>query len=130
MSRVERAKDYFKQGFNCAQAVALAFAEDTRLSFEDIAKIMQPFGGGLGRLHLTCGAVSGMGAVVGLLYGKAEPEGKKETYAIVQDLCGKFKEKYGSLICADLLKAGKHPCVELVATCVEILEEYMESKGV
>ena len=130
MSRAERAKDYFMQGFNCAQAVALAFAEDTGLSFEDTAKVMQPFGGGLGRLHLTCGAVSGMSAVVGLLYGKADPTSKKETYAIVQDLCAKFKEKYGSLICADLLNAGKHPCVELVATCVEILEEYMESKGV
>ena len=125
MSRVERVKDYFKQGFNCAQAVALAFAEDTGLSFEDIAKVMQPFGGGLGRLHLTCGAVSGMCAVVGLIYGKADPTSKKETYQIVQELCAKFKEKYGSLICADLLKMGKHPCVELVTTCVEILEEYI-----
>ena len=146
MSRAERAKEYFVQGYNCAQAVALAFADLTELSEEQICKIMQPFGGGLGRLRLTCGALSGMSAVIGLLYAKPSAEGKKETYAIVQELCGKFKEENGSLLCGELLTGShlkveiggeaeartpeyykKRPCAELVKQCAELLEEYIKN---
>lgn len=146
MSRAERAKEYFMQGYNCAQAVALAFADLTELVPEQISKIMQPFGGGLGRLRLTCGAVSGMCAISGLLYGQATAEGKKETYAIVQELCAKFKEENGSLLCGELLTGShlkvevggeaeartpeyykKRPCAELVYQCAEILEEYIKN---
>ena len=149
MSRAERAKEYFMQGYNCAQAVALAFADVTKLDFDTLAKIMQPFGGGLGRLRLTCGAVSGMSAVVGLLFGKAGVDGKKETYAIVQELCAKFKAENGSLICAELLTGShvkaeiggeaeertpeyykKRPCSELVYMCAKLLEEYLEKQGI
>ena len=59
MSRAERAKEYFLQGYACSQAVALAFADVIGLEEEVIKKIMLPFGGGMGRLRLTCGAVSG-----------------------------------------------------------------------
>ena len=78
MSRAERAKEYFKQGYACSQAVALAFADVMGLDEQTIEKIMLPFGGGVGRLRLTCGAVSGMVAVVGMVFAKAEntPENK------------------------------------------------------
>ena len=72
MSRAERAKEYFHQGYACSQAVALAFADLTNVSEEDLAKIMLPFGGGMGRLRLTCGAVSGMAAVIGTVFADAE----------------------------------------------------------
>ena len=149
MSRAEQAKAYFLQGYNCSQAVALAFADMTELSTETLAKIMQPFGGGLGRMRLTCGAVSGMCAMIGILFGKADPTAKKDTYAIVQELCGKFKAENGSLICAELL-TGSHvkaeiggeaeartpeyykkcPCAELVYMCAKLLEEYLEKQGI
>ncbi len=150
MSRAERAKEYFIQGFACSQAVALAFADVMELSETEIKKIMLPFGGGLGRLRLTCGAVSGMAAVVGMLYTDIEstPENKKKVYEIVQKLCGQFQEKTGSLICGELLAAMKVPveiggtaearteayykkrsCGDMVALATEILEKYLKNDG-
>lgn len=149
MSRAERAKAYFTKGYNCSQAVALAFADLTGLDEKTIAKLTQPFGGGMGRLRLTCGAVSGMATVVGMLFGDPElsSDGKKNTYAIVQELCGKFKAECGSLICAELLTGAhvqatvggeaeartseyykKRPCAELVYVAAEILETYLQEK--
>ncbi len=148
MSRAERAKEYFLQGYACSQAVMLAFSDVIDIREETICKIMLPFGGGLGRLRLTCGAVSGMVAVIGMLYADAEntPENKKKTYAIVQELCGKFQEKIGSLICSELLSSMKVPveiggvaeartkeyyqkrsCGDMVALATEILEDYLNN---
>ena len=151
MSRAEKAKEYFLQGYACSQAVALAFLDVCGMDEGEIVKIMLPFGGGLGRLRLTCGAVSGMAAVIGLTMSKAEntPENKKQTYAIVQEFCGKFQAEYGSLICGDLLKGMKVPvqiggeaeartteyykkrsCADMVAFAAKILEEYLQEKGI
>lgn len=149
MSRAERAKEYFLQGYACSQAVALAFADLTGVDEETLSKITLPFGGGMGRLRLTCGAVSGMAAVAGLLFAKSEntPENKKNTYATVQELCAKFKEANGSLICGELLAGMKLPvevggvaeprtaeyykkrsCAEMVACAAQILDEYIRQK--
>ncbi len=151
MSRIEKAKAYFLQGYACSQAVALTFADVMKINEDVIAKITLPFGGGMGRLRLTCGAVSGMATVIGMVFAKAEnsPENKKEVYAIMQQLCNKFKEKNGSLICGELLAQMKVPveiggeaekrteqyykkrnCAEMVGSAVEILEEYLQKEGV
>ena len=150
MTRAEKAKEFFEKGYACSQAVALAFADMTGLSEEQTAKATLPFGGGLGRLRLTCGAVSGMAAVIGATFAEAEnsPENKKRTYAIVQELCGKFKAQNGSLICGELISGMKLPvegggvaeertkeyykkrsCAELVACATSILEEYLKENG-
>ncbi|MBQ8374901.1 MAG: C_GCAxxG_C_C family protein [Clostridia bacterium] len=150
MTRAERAKEYFLQGYACSQAVAMAFEDLTSVSKEEIAKSMLPFGGGLGRLRLTCGAVSGMAAAYGMICAKSEntPENKKLTYAAVQRLCGEFQRENGSLICADLLSGQnlqvavggvaeertqeyykKRPCAELVYHAAEILEKYLRETG-
>ena len=149
MSRAEIAKNYFEQGYACSQAVALAFSDITGLDEEKTAKIMLPFGGGFGRLRLTCGAVSGMVAVLGLICAGSEntPENKMGTYAITQELCKRFQDENGSLICAELLNGvnatvggapeartqeyyKKRPCAEIVYSAAEILEKYLSEKGV
>ena len=105
MSRAESAKEYFMQGYACSQAVALAFSDLLGIDEETTAKLTLPFGGGLGRLRLTCGAVSGMALVIGAVFaeGQNSPENKKKTYAITQELSLRFKQEYGSLICQELL---------------------------
>ena len=72
MSRAERAKEYFMQGYACSQAVALAFSDLTSLSEEQISKLCLPFGGGFGRQRLVCGAVSGFTVILGLLFSESE----------------------------------------------------------
>ena len=149
MSRAEKAKEYFMQGYACSQAVALAFADVMNMEEETIIKLTLPFGGGLGRLRLTCGAISGLAVVVGMVFAKSEntPENKLNTYAIVQELCNKFQAENGSLICGELLTGAnvktevggeaeartetyykKRPCGELVYNAAEILEEYLKEK--
>ena len=151
MSRAEKAKAYFLEGYACSQAVALAFADVCGIEEDAVKKIMLPFGGGMGRLRMTCGAVSGMAAVVGMVFADAEnsPENKKRVYAIVQELCGKFKAECGSLICAELLASMKIPvevggsaeertpkyyqkraCGDMVALAAQILEKYLVQEGI
>lgn len=139
--RVEKAKALFKQGFNCSQSVFAACADIYGINDEALAlRISASFGGGIGRMRQTCGAACGMFMLAGLENGSAvegDAEGKKQNYALVQELAFKFKSENGSLICSELLGIApkpqdpqpearteayyqKRPCVEMVATAVRI----------
>lgn len=139
--RVEKAKALFKQGFNCSQSVFAACADLYGIDDEAFAlRVSASFGGGIGRMRQTCGAACGMFMLAGLENGSSIPgdaNGKKENYALVQELAAKFKEENGSLICSELLGIApksqeptpearteayyqKRPCVEMVANAVRI----------
>ena len=151
MSRAEQAKQYFIEGYNCSQAVALAFSDLTSLTEEQLKKLTIAFGGGFGRQRLVCGAVSGLTVLCGLLFsdGSGSAEDKMKIYAIEQELCLEFKKQMGSLICADLLTGAnlsfevggqaetrspeyykKRPCSEIVYTAAKIVEDYMNSHSI
>ena len=146
MNHREIAQGYFKQGFNCAQSVAMAFCDVTGLDVKQSARFASSFGGGLGRMREVCGAVSGMAFVLGVLYGYDDPKvmGASAThYARVQEVAGAFKAANGSIICRELLgdKSAvtatpeprtaeyykKRPCVELVGMAADILDDYLEA---
>ena len=114
MTHSEKAKELFKQGYNCSQAVLGAFCEELGLDFETAMKISSSFGGGMGRMREVCGAVSGLFLLLGLMEGYSDPSdsvAKKELYSKVQNLAGQFKEEFGSIICKELLGlAPKAPC--------------------
>ncbi len=104
--RAEQAVAYFKQGYNCAQSVYMAYADLFDLDVNLAAKIIAPLGGGMGRLREVCGAVSGMFLVAGLKHPADNPtdhEAKTRNYAAVQRLAEKFKQENGSIVCRDLL---------------------------
>lgn len=140
-ARAQRAQDLFKQGYNCSQAVFASCADLYDMKDEALAlRLAASFGGGTGRMRMTCGAANGMFMLAGLHNGSATPhdnEGKMANYAFVQQLAGDFKAKYGSLICAELLGLAprpqdpkpeertqqyyeKRPCSEMVAEAVRI----------
>lgn len=100
MTKGEIAKNYFLSGKNCAQSVALAFKNELDLDEKKIEQLTIGFGGGLARLRLTCGVVSGMAFVLGSVF---EHKGKQAVYQIIQQACECFKTKTGSLICGELL---------------------------
>jgi len=140
--RVARAMELFRSGFNCSQAVFVSCADLYGIEDEQLAlRLSASFGGGMGRMRLVCGAASGMFMLAGLENGSCTPhdsEGKMANYALVQDLAGQFKGKYGSLICAELLGLAprgsidprpaertpeyyeKRPCPEMIAEAVRI----------
>ena len=83
----------FKNGYNCAQAVLLAFSDELEIDEKTLALISSSFGGGMGRMREVCGAVSGMFMVAGLKYGYSGPSAKQEKaelYALVQNLAALF----------------------------------------
>ena len=145
MNHSERAVELFVEGYNCAQAVAAAFGDLTGLDEKTAAKMASCFGGGMGRMREVCGAVSGMLMVAGILYGYDDPKAtkeKRELYAQVQAMAGRFREELGSIVCRDLLKNPPsdpnptprteqfykdRPCARMVATAARIMDEFIES---
>ena len=59
MNNPERAVALFKEGFNCSQAVLAAYGEQFELKQELALRVAGAFGGGMGRMGETCGAVTG-----------------------------------------------------------------------
>ena len=74
MERAHNAAELFLEGYNCAQAVCIAFCDLTGFTKEQAAKMASAFGGGMGRMREVCGAVSGMYMVLSQLYGYDQPE--------------------------------------------------------
>lgn len=66
--RKQQAVTYFEAGYNCSQAVFMAYSDMYGIEPETAAKLATSFGGGMGRLREVCGAVSGMFLVLGLQY--------------------------------------------------------------
>ncbi len=140
MTHAEKAKEYFLKGYNCAQAVVLAFCDVTGLDENQAAKMSSSFGGGMGKMGEVCGAVSGMFMVLGLAEGGYEPsdkEAKMAHYAKVRHLADKFKNENGSIVCRELLENHKDKpvvsghnsrCFNMVMQAADILEEYFASK--
>ena len=150
MSKGDIAKQNFMNGYNCSQAVLLAFCEDFGLEKETALKISEPFGGGMGRMREVCGTVTGMFMVIGLAMGNDNSKDnttKKNVYKSVQELAAKFKEDNGSIICRELLGFQKNnkessvlsernneynkqrPCPELCKYAADILEEYLKKEN-
>ena len=104
--RVARAVENFMAGYGCCQSVVAAFADLYGLDDILAKKIAAGLGGGVGRLRMMCGAVSGIVILVGLHCGQTEGddrEGKSACYKVVQDLLAQSRKQNGSLICAEIL---------------------------
>ena len=78
LSRGERAKQLFSEGYNCCQAVVGAFADCVDMEFDALMKLASSMGGGMGRLREVCGAVTGVFLVAGLLRGYSDPKSTTE----------------------------------------------------
>jgi C_GCAxxG_C_C family probable redox protein len=106
MSRIEKAISSFRGNFNCAQSILSSCASKYGLDRDLALKIATGFGGGMGRLQNTCGAVSGAFMVIGLRYGMGindNTDARDKTYQVVRDFTHRFQEMHGSIICKELL---------------------------
>ncbi len=146
MDSSERAvKRFNEQGGNCAQSVLAAFGPELGLDERACLRVAACFGAGIGRLGLTCGAVTGACMVLGLRHAHEMAEGadgRTKVYGRVQELSRRFRERFGHLDCSALTGCdlttpegrqsfadrGLHAglCAGLVDGAVEILEEMRE----
>lgn len=144
--KANKAKALFRQGYSCAQAVLLAFEEETGLDKTTAALISSSFGGGMGRLREVCGAFSSAIMILGLKNGTALPQdeiGKARQYEEIQQLAERFRKENGSLICRDLLDRvpttsgsapqtrdeayyQQRPCEAIVGRTAKMINDYLE----
>ncbi len=142
---VNKAVNLFNNGYNCSQSVVCAYCEELGISHEMGKRIASGFGGGLGGLRRTCGALTGAIIIAGLKHGSYDPTDiilKREYYQIIKDIEQEFSIKFSTSICKDLLKKSKahfeaspmarteeyyatRPCAVFVAYASEILESYL-----
>jgi len=106
LSRAEEAKKQFEKGFSCAPAVLSTYSEQLGLEKALALKIACGFGGGIGRMGRTCGAVTGALMVIGLKHGQvnlADEESQKRTYTLVKEFVDRFTALHGSIECKELI---------------------------
>jgi C_GCAxxG_C_C family probable redox protein len=143
--RTTMARNLMTGGYNCAQSLAIAFADETGIDEKKLVHLAFPFGGGFGRQGLMCGAVSGAVMVLGSVAGPRaaeDPAQYRDTmYRLTQDYLARFRKGNGSFLCRDLLKldlsdpaqaqqareAGVFTtlCPAFVESAAEILEEML-----
>ncbi len=144
--RVAKARRLFKEeGYNCCQAVVLAYNDLFDIDDTTAAAMSSGFGGGMGRMREVCGSVSGMVMLAGLIAPANDPSIKVDrtkNYALVQEMAGEFRALNGSIVCKELLGLApmtkhespepsdrtpeyykKRPCEELVGISARIVGE-------
>jgi len=146
MSRVEDAVSCFREGCSCSQSILATYAPLFGLDREMALKVAAGFGGGMGRMADTCGAVTGAFMVLGLKWGGAIPadaETREKVYGLVRELVAEFKARNGSILCRDLLgcdisspdglraarkrKLLSTVCPKMVQDAAEMLEKLLQT---
>ena len=142
MNHAQKARDLFLSGCSCSQAVFAAFADDFGMDQDTALRLASSFGGGMGGMRETCGAVSGMLMVAGLKWGYSEVGNldiKTAHYARVRKLIDSFKAEHTTIVCRELLahlgtlkkdpsaRTAEYykvrPCVMFVETAARLLDE-------
>lgn len=144
--RGRRAMSLFREGYNCSQAVAVAFSDMLGTDEKMITRMISGFGGGMGRLREVCGSFSAAVFVLSSLYGYNDPkdyEAKKDLYEKIQTLAKRVESVNGSIVCKELLglkaREGvaapekrtdeyykKRPCEKIIGVTAALLEQYLE----
>lgn len=147
-SRAEKAKDFFLEGYNCSQAVILAFCDVVDIDKDILLSMASPFGGGIARLREVCGAFSSAIMILGYKFGYNTPEkGEKkiEYYKLIRDFSRRVEDANGSFVCRRLLGLGdgpsdpvpeertkeyydKRPCGDIIKTTAQILDDFIKEK--
>ena len=145
MNKAEKAKKQFEKGFSCAPAVLSAYAERLGLEEALALKIACGFGGGIGRMGRTCGAVTGAVMVIGLKHGQADAndeESRQRTHKLVKEFIDRFVTLHGSIECKELInydlsdpaelrlakknKVFQNKCTSFVCDSARILEDILQ----
>ena len=125
-ARISQARELFDGPYNCAQAVASAYADIIGHEEEEIRRMVSGFGFGMGGEQSVCGALSG--GIFVLSSTVKDPTNREELYDRVYYLISQFKKSNdGKLHCLDLIgedpgdKEFKSVCPLLVETVVRLV---------
>ena len=143
---IENAINSFYSDYNCAQSVLTVFSEKLKFDKNLASSISCGFGGGMGRLQKTCGAVTGAYMVLGIFNSTKFTdlsERKEKTYSKVQEFQKRFLEKHHSTDCSSLLNCDlktdeghqyfednnlkKNVCELCIKNSIEIVNEMIDN---
>jgi C_GCAxxG_C_C family probable redox protein len=143
-SRVEEVAKTHAEGFSCAQALLVVYGPGLGMDRETALKIAGGFGGGMGRMAGTCGAVTGAYMVIGLVHSmtkKGDLQQKERSYEYIRQFADKFRERNQTLVCRELMgvdvskpegfaeakekNIARTVCPRYVRDAAEILEEML-----
>lgn len=129
-SRISDCAALHNKGFNCAQAVACAYADLVDVDKQVLFAATEGLGLGMGGMEGTCGALSGACIICGLAKSGADlerPMTKKDTYRVSREIVARFSEASGATRCRDLKGAGTGEvlcsCPKCIENAARILEE-------
>jgi len=132
----QTAGQYFREGYNCSEAILRAFRDQFHLDLSDEAlKLASGFGGGIGHAGCVCGALAASIMVLGILQGRSHSSQSRDpVYSATEEFHRRFSEKFGGSCCRVL---NQHPfetkehlrnCLKLTGNTAELLNEYIEEK--
>lgn len=132
-----KAGNYFKEGYNCAEAVFLTYRELLAPEIDpSMVKLVTGFGGGVGESGCMCGALTGSVMALNMIKGRETNQlPRDEAYRLAWEFTDKFTEKYGVTCCRAL---NPHPfetrehltnCLKITGTTSKMLMEFLEEKG-
>ncbi|MFC2089576.1 C-GCAxxG-C-C family protein [Bacteroidota bacterium] len=146
--RDEAAVSTFTSGYNCAQSVLSSFEDLLPLERNELLSVSAGFGGGMGKLQKTCGAVTGAFMALSMYASekKSKPEEAKElANELIREFYARFNDEKGTSSCRDLLGVDMNSevgqriasekdlfgtvCPEAVATATRILEEMIVKRA-
>lgn len=132
-----KAGGNFKDGYNCAEAIFLAFREylAPEISPETV-KLVTGFGGGLGHAGCMCGALTGSILALNTVKGRtSKEESRNPAYETAREFHDRFLQQFGSTCCRVL---NEHPfdskehlknCLKLTGNTGKLLMEFLLEKG-
>ena len=121
-TRVEETIKKHDIGYNCAQAVACVYCDLVGIDEATLFRMTEAFGGGMGGMQGTCGAVSGACALAGLKASTAnleEPNSKRSSYALSKEIVKQFTEQNGSIVCKELKGVGTGTPLRSCQDCIK-----------
>ncbi len=144
-TREEKAINVFRSDLNCAQTVLSAFSKDLKIDNNLALSISSGFGGGIGRLQETCGAVTGAFMAISLFVSNKYTENKDrkaKSYEMIQNFNKKFVDIHKTTNCKALLNCDLNTeegqkyvkehnvyediCGKCILSSVQILEEFFK----
>ncbi len=131
MTNEEKAVELHKGGFSCAQAVYLACRDEDLMSEEAAILASGAFGGGVGGLEQSCGALCGAMMVLSERFMPLDPADaaqKQKARSAMQAFGQWFEQTFGTCMCDELkllskARGGLKTCSEYVAACARKLGE-------
>ena len=131
-----KAGNYFKEGYNCAEAIFLTYRELLAPDLDpSLVRLMTGFGGGLGESGCLCGALAGSISALNMIKGRTTNQSSRdEAYLLAKEFTEKFTEKYNVTCCRALnpypFETKEHltNCLKITGNTSKMLMEFIQDK--